>query len=133
MNENVARRWLNYAISDLKLAKLCINYAKEETAQICFHSQQCVEKTLKAFLVYNEVTFPKTHSIEYLQQLCKDADPDFSNIEIGNLSVYAVETRYPFGFKQPLFSDASKAYDIAKLILSFVVSKLKSDQDLTLF
>jgi HEPN domain-containing protein len=28
---------------------------------ICFHAQQCVEKYLKAWLVQQEIDFPRTH------------------------------------------------------------------------
>jgi len=133
LTEAKVNMWLKYAMSDLKIARLGMAYAKEETAQICFHPQQCVEKSLKAFLIHKNISFPKTHSIEYLYKNCKDIEPDFDNIDTGNLSSYAVETRYPQDFVMPDLKEADDAYMTAKQIFSFIVKKLDSDQDLTLF
>ena len=35
-----------------------------------FHMQQCVEKYLKALLVYRDQCFPKTHDLVALNDLC---------------------------------------------------------------
>ncbi|MBY0525833.1 MAG: HEPN domain-containing protein [Gemmataceae bacterium] len=36
---------------------------------VCFHAQQCVEKYLKAILVYRSIPFPKSHNIRVLMAL----------------------------------------------------------------
>ena len=88
--------WLIHARSDLKLAKLGIaqDVLRE---QICFHAQQAVEKSLKAVLLHFKVDFPFTHDLEELLDTLKIAGISIpSNLnEIGVLTPYAVETRYP--------------------------------------
>ena len=42
---------------------------KMVTSAVCFHSQQLVEKSLKAFLVEKSVDFPRTHNLEFLKEL----------------------------------------------------------------
>ena len=40
-----------------------------------FHSQQAVEKSLKAVLASRGVEIPRTHDIGYLEGLCSDVEP----------------------------------------------------------
>jgi HEPN domain-containing protein len=44
-----AKEWLAFAIIDLRAAEVLFNEAMY--SQVCFHCQQCVEKSLKAALV----------------------------------------------------------------------------------
>jgi HEPN domain-containing protein len=128
------KKWLKIAKSDLKLASLAFNNETEFTLQICFHSQQCVEKSLKAFLVHNNVAFPKTHDIEYLHERCKEINSQFKYLDSGQLSLYAVESRYPLEYTDPSIEEARNAYSIAKNVYTFVINELNADEsDLTLF
>jgi len=129
----VVKKWLTIARGDLKMAYLSVTHDKNLTEQTCFHAQQCVEKSLKAFLVFKNVNFPKTHSIEYLYSNCKELDKDFENLRTGNLSLYAIESSSPKDFTNPSYEEATESYDIAKEVLFFMVKKLDSDHDLTLF
>jgi HEPN domain-containing protein len=47
------------------------------TDALCFHSQQAVEKSLKAFLIKNGTTPPRTHSVEMLVEFCRQVDSGF--------------------------------------------------------
>ena len=63
---------------------------------ICFHSQQTVEKALKAVLAYYEDKIPKTHDISTLQTLCK-VHTDKIHIDdviAETITDFAVITRY---------------------------------------
>ncbi len=95
MNEAYIDKWIEKADNDLKAAEILFNVDREEmvTDVICFHCEQVVEKYLKAYLISRKVEFKKTHNIEYLLELCKAKDPDFGGIEVGDLSMYAVEVR----------------------------------------
>ena len=42
---------------------------------VCFHAQQAAEKYLKAYLVFLEEDFPKTHALEDLVLLAAVKDP----------------------------------------------------------
>ena len=63
---------------------------------IMFHLQQCVEKSLKALLSFNEQHFTKTHDLEKLINTCSENEIELQEgIKILiPLSEYAVEGRY---------------------------------------
>jgi len=64
---------------------------------ICFHSHQCVEKYLKAFLTLRQVKFPKTHDLIILHNLASEIDSSLELIKdlTKGLNIYAVQFRYP--------------------------------------
>ena len=57
-------QWLSFGAEDLRLAR---HGLKMESGcpyrLIAYHAQQCVEKNLKAYLVYHGIDFPYTHNI----------------------------------------------------------------------
>ncbi|MGI8589073.1 MAG: HEPN domain-containing protein [Chloroflexia bacterium] len=64
---------------------------------VCFHTQQSAEKYLKGFLQEQGVTFPKTHELIELLELCLPCDSDFETLRnsLRSLNRYAVNYRYP--------------------------------------
>jgi HEPN domain-containing protein len=64
--------WVEYAEEDWIMAKSALRRSKPLTTPSCFHSQQCVEKYLKAILVSQDIEFPKTHDLLILNTLCAD-------------------------------------------------------------
>jgi len=93
---------------------------------ICFHSQQVVEKFLKAYLITKNVEFGKTHNLEYLLELCLKKDGEFKGIELGNLSFYAVEVRYPDEFYIPSIDEAKECLEMARKVREFTTKKLSN-------
>ncbi len=91
----------------------------------CVLCQQAVEKYLKAYLIRRNVDFGKTHNLEYLLELCAGQDEAFHTIDVGNLTFYAVEVRYPSEFTTPSIKEAKDSLKIAKHVQSFVLKKLK--------
>jgi len=93
--------WLQYARSDLELARLSPPPGVLLEG-LCFHAQQAAEKALKAVLIANNTNFPKTHSIRMLIDLLP---PTVSKPEIvedaAGLTDYAVISRYP-GDTEPI-------------------------------
>ena len=63
----------------------------------CFHTQQCVEKYLKARLQEAVIPFGKTHNLVVLLDLLLPLEPSWKLLrpEIQMLSLFAVEIRYP--------------------------------------
>ncbi|OGL39502.1 MAG: DNA-binding protein, partial [Candidatus Schekmanbacteria bacterium GWA2_38_11] len=102
MTEEV-KRWLIKAIEDFNIAKHELTFPKKEisTGPVCFHAQQLVEKLFKAYLVLNKIDFGKTHDLEHLLKLCSELDSEFKDLDVGNLTNYAVEVRYPDEFYIP--------------------------------
>lgn len=64
---------------------------------VCFHCQQSAEKYLKAFLIFKETAFPKTHDLLLLLESCKNHHPNFElNYQLFEfLNPYSVQFRYP--------------------------------------
>ena len=127
-------KWLLKAKNDLKVSENEIALPKEDmvTDAICFHSQQAVEKYLKAYLIANGIDFKKSHNLEYLLQLCIENDDDFSQLDLGDLSFYAVEVRYPDDFYVPTEQEATECFERAKKVKAFVFKRLSlKDSDIT--
>ena len=80
MNEDTARKWILKAESDLKIAKDELTMENPVTDAICFHAQQCAEKYLKAYLVYNNKEIRKTHDIAELIKMCSEIDSEFNKL-----------------------------------------------------
>lgn len=59
-------RWLEGAESDLTLAQKGKVSKKVRYNTLCFHSQQAVEKSLKAILIFLDIEYPRTHNISLL-------------------------------------------------------------------
>jgi len=125
--KEVVKNWLQYAGEDLELAKRELNYIDEEVLirTVCFHCQQAVEKYLKAFLVFNEKNFRKTHDLDEIKELCLEVDSEFEKFEVGVLTLYAVESRYPNHFVVPTLAEAKEAYRLACQVKEFILAKLK--------
>jgi HEPN domain-containing protein len=69
MNATI-REWIDKAEADLATARrelVASDFPNYDA--VCFHAQQCVEKYIKAFLVYKDIDFPRTHDIEHLVSL----------------------------------------------------------------
>ena len=95
------------------------------TEAICFHSQQAVEKFIKAFLITKNVDFERTHNLEFLLEMCINQDGEFREIELGNLSFYAVEIRYPDEFHIPSVEEAETCLELARNVKNFIFKKLE--------
>ncbi|HLP57942.1 MAG TPA: HEPN domain-containing protein [Candidatus Deferrimicrobium sp.] len=133
MIDEYLEKWLIKANNDLKVAENESHLTPQDmvTDAICFHSQQAVEKYLKAFLIFNKIDFDKSHKLEYLLELCIEADNDFSQVDIGDLSFYAVEVRYPDDFYIPTEKEAKDSLEIAIKVKQFIFQKLNiKDSDI---
>jgi HEPN domain-containing protein len=120
------KKWLIKAGNDLKVAQNEIKLPEKDmvTEAICFHSQQAVEKLLKAYLITRNIEFGKTHNLEFLLELCRKEDGEFDKIDVGNLSFYSVEVRYPNEFHIPSVDEARTCIDIAGKVNEFILGKL---------
>ena len=55
-----AAKWMEQAAEDLNVAEGCIGTAPKTA---CYHSQQCIEKSLKAVLVFENTPLEYTHNL----------------------------------------------------------------------
>jgi len=95
---DLAKEWLRYAKSDLNTAKhMFKDVNPKETEISCYHTQQCAEKSLKAYLITKETEPPYIHDLVELIKLCIVHEPSFSIIQsyCVSLNPYGVQVRYP--------------------------------------
>jgi len=102
------------------------------TNLIAFHSQQAVEKTLKAYLEAKGDKVPKIYKI---QTLIDRVDLDFSQDDelIQLLDTLYIESRYPgnmglLPYGKPTLEDAKEFYEFAEGVFHRVCEVLKIDK-----
>jgi HEPN domain-containing protein len=95
---NELEQWFSIAKDDLIVAKHCFaDIVPKQLAIACYHSQQCAEKALKGYLLYQKIDLPKIHDLSILCKMCTEKDTSFNEIyeDSSRLSLYGVVTRYP--------------------------------------
>jgi HEPN domain-containing protein len=113
----VIREWLRKADHDLTNAAHTLTLGEDcPTDTVGFHAQQCVEKHLKALLVFRGTPFPKTHDIRALRLLL----PPRLRLKLAakvqdRLTEFAAILRYPSGPDATL-AEARKAVAIARRV-----------------
>jgi HEPN domain-containing protein len=114
----VIKEWLAKADNDLQTAVHTLTLGKDcPTDTVCFHAQQCVEKHIKALLVFRGTPFPKTHDIAVLRALLPPKlRPKLDKKVQEDLTRYATELRYPGAGPDVPLSEARKAVAIAKRV-----------------
>ena len=128
MNEETVKNWITKAENDFKIGKDEMQTENPATDGICFHMQQCVEKYLKAYLIYHSKAFRKTHDIAELIELCSEIEPEFKELyKTGavELTDYAVEVRYGDEVYFPTLEEAKEAIEVCEKVKEFVITKLK--------
>jgi len=128
MNEETVKNWIRRAENDMKIGKDELLTESPATDMICFHMQQCAEKYLKAFLIFNGIEITKTHDIYEVINHCIKLEPDFSyliEINADILTKYAVNIRYGEIFYYPPIEETKKAVEKAEKVKNYVLEKLK--------
>jgi HEPN domain-containing protein len=125
-NRDLLVDWMRHAANDLISARhLFEDLYPKQTEIAAFHSQQCAEKALKAFLFANNIDPPRIHNLNRLCELCKNIDEGFSKIEIicANLNPFSAEIRYPneLAADEPV---AKAAIEDAQNVYDFCIAKL---------
>ena len=94
----LVHEWLKYSQNDLISAKhLYEDLHPKQTEISCYLSQQCAEKALKGYILYNDTEPPKTHNLVELCQICANYDNSFEELldACADLTPYGVAVRYP--------------------------------------
>jgi HEPN domain-containing protein len=118
--------WIRYAESDLNIAKVPLP-ERVMLETLCYHTQQCAEKSLKALLISYGKPFSKTHNIRtLLDQIQKEINiPD--DIQISAiLTDYSVESRYPGDVEPVTKKEYREAVKIAEDTYNWALGLLKT-------
>lgn len=132
--KKLTMQWLRYAADDLRSAKILLE--REIYTIACFHSQQCLEKSLKAILQEKNIKPPRIHNIKILKDMVEnalDSILDISAEEANFLNEVYVEARYPTDIGllphgEPTEEDAEKALGIAMRVFAQVEKKLEGGE-----
>ncbi len=124
-------QWLDYANDDLKAAKELLKTDLHNI--VCFHSQQAVEKALKAYLVFNNINPPQVHNLITLLELCINLDKEFEILrdDMEFLDSYYIPTRYPsapIGYLpggKPNKDNATKTFEKAENSVKYIIKLIE--------
>ena len=121
--------WLQKASNDLRSARILVEHDPPVPDTAAFHSQQAVEKALKAFLVWRGVRFEKVHSLTYLMDICEAQEAEFASFrtQAEDLAPFSVEIRYPSDCVEISIDDALFALKSAQEVCKFVMERLPTD------
>lgn len=114
----VVREWLKKADHDLPNAAHTLTLGADcPTETVCFHAQQCVEKYIKALLVFRATPFSKTHDIAVLRALLPPKlRPKLDRKSQKRLTEYAAVKRYPSAEPDISSAEARKAVAMARRV-----------------
>lgn len=93
----VVQEWIRKADSDWRTAHLIWESSEPNYDAVCFHTQQCVEKMMKALLISREKVPPYTHNLVSLDGFLREvyaewiAEPE----DLQMLTLGATAYRYP--------------------------------------
>jgi HEPN domain-containing protein len=116
VKQDLVRQWLAKADEDLSAAQTLLSLGTAFFSTIGFHCQQAAEKYFKAFLIWQQIEFPKTHDLSLLLGLISTAAPSLAeSLEaIAELTSYGVEIRYPGDVPKITKEDATEAVRLAE-------------------
>lgn len=118
--------WIQKAEGDMRTARR--EFAVEDDPNydaVCFHSQQCAEKYLKARIIEAGLAVTRIHDLEALLNQIILLEPEWSALlkPVRRLSAMAVEVRYP-GMTADA-DDAAEALRSAEIIRATIQPSLK--------
>ena len=128
MAKKQAREWLLSAYADLKNIQYILN-DEFLTHVVAFHSQQAIEKSLKATLEDGDKDVPKVHKLQNLISKV-DLSIDVNDEIIMILDELYIESRYPGDMGllpngKPRVEDAKEFYAFASSLFEDVCKMLE--------
>lgn len=113
------REWLNRARSNLALARSSAPGTYLE--DLCFEAQQAAEKAIKSILIKRGIDFPYVHDLTRLLSLLEEADEDLPDtvLKAGELTPYALLTRYPGPARPVTREEYEAALEIAEAVVQW--------------
>ena len=128
LSELVAE-WMKYSRTDAEVARQLYETMHPRPLEIiCYHAQQSAEKSLKAFLVQNNITPPKIHDLNNLLELCKNIDDEFTQLaaSCAKLNNYSSMPRYPFEieiFEADAETAINKAFEMHEWVAKWIITR----------
>jgi HEPN domain-containing protein len=121
--------WINRAKSSFNLSKIAVNTAINNEVyyeDLCYQTQQAVEKAIKGFLIYFDVEPQFTHNIDTLiYELEKFTEVPENVKKSAELTDYAILTRYPGWYEEVTKEKYENAVKIAQECVEWVENRIK--------
>jgi len=119
------KSWLELAATDL-LAAQRLQDDERLTNISCFHSQQCVEKGLKALLESRNIMPPKMHDLIRLYGML-EAELSIEEDMLARLNEVYIDSRYPTAIGSlphgaPSLEDTKAFYEFARAFNQKVIA-----------
>jgi len=123
------REWLTKAQIDLRAADHGRTADPPITADMVFHAQQVVEKTLKALLCWHDVPFRKTHNLVELGEQCAVIEGRIEPLlrKVAFLTEYAWKFRYPGDAEEPEIAEADEVVALARAVHQAILDCLPDE------
>ncbi len=112
--------WIRHAQSDLAVAQQHLG-PDVLLETLCYHTQQAVEKSLKAALLHHHIDFPYTHNIAWLITIVRESGvswPDELDAA-AELTSYAVQARYPGSVCEVTHEEYVDAIAVAEKVMAW--------------
>jgi HEPN domain-containing protein len=125
--EEEAAAWLARARQDLRAAEVDLQVEPALLGDAAFHSQQAVEKVLKALLARHGRPFRKTHDIGELAVACLEYEPSLEPLlrRSAALTEYAWRFRYPGEVFEPERDEVHEALGIARRVVDETAARIR--------
>lgn len=117
------------AQQDLDAAAWLLESPQALNNAVGFHCQQAAEKSLKAYLTWQDEVFEKTHSLVALVGMCLKFTLEFNELRTAAavLTPYAVTTRYPGDLPEISKQEAGEALGLARKTWEFILDHLPEE------
>ena len=121
--------WILYAKKDLRGAEILYEHDCGNDIT-CFHIQQCVEKYLKAYLIYKEGVLQQGHSLLYLCKKASEYNSEYKKFlkDCALVNNYYIETRYPQDCSINVTNEeVEECFSIVKELIKFIDEQIEKE------
>jgi uncharacterized protein len=127
VDDRDAQMWLRYAEEDLQAAQTFSARPGFAPRISCYHAQQAAEKAFKALLAGEGREHVLTHDLRVLHDLVAPAArAATASIDLGSLSRWYIQGRYPGDWSEATTDDAREAVEAARSVLGAAREEIQS-------
>ncbi|KIM13295.1 MAG: HEPN domain-containing protein [Sulfurovum sp. FS08-3] len=124
----ISKEWLKASNDDMLIIEQIINI-EHLTHMVAFHSQQAIEKSLKALIEEYEIDIPKIHKLIRLKKILSDKLTIENDELLETLDELYIDSRYPSNMGllpngKPTLEEAKEFYEFAQNIFDKVCNQL---------
>ncbi len=118
--------YLKKAERDLETALRMSELGADYSDVVCFHAEQCAEKSLKGLILALGQIPPRTHDLVLLLKIAREKETSFGYLENHCLTLadYAVAPRYPGWEDLVGLVDMGAIIESAKSVFTTVLTQL---------